>query len=198
MSQSNIQSRRVYDPLLRILHWAIALSVLALVVILTVYATLNGSQVARSLSEVLREDGPLPPHRVARIGLDVLGALETSHKQGVVHRGLRGAQQAHDRLGQRSLDAGRRHGVGDDAGESAEGVVGVVRGAALDRGVERGAQTPQVGLRTGPVGASSSGRSSWAARGRWPAYASTRSRCPSRKARASASTEASERLPARL
>jgi len=44
---------------------------------------------ARSLSEVLREDGPLPPHRVARIGLDVLGALETSHKQGVVHRDVK-------------------------------------------------------------------------------------------------------------
>src|SRR3954470_7259629 len=43
----------------------------------------------RSLSEVLREDGPLPPHRVAEIGLGVLSALETSHAQGVVHRDVK-------------------------------------------------------------------------------------------------------------
>ena len=44
MSQSNIQSRRVYDPLLRILHWAIALSVVALII---------SSQLAEAF-----EDGP--------------------------------------------------------------------------------------------------------------------------------------------
>jgi serine/threonine protein kinase len=44
---------------------------------------------ARSLSEVLRDDGPLPPHRVAEIGLEMLGALETSHGQGVVHRDVK-------------------------------------------------------------------------------------------------------------
>lgn len=43
----------------------------------------------RSLSTVLREDGPLLPHRVARIGLEMLGALETSHRQGVVHRDVK-------------------------------------------------------------------------------------------------------------
>jgi serine/threonine protein kinase len=44
---------------------------------------------ARSLSEVLREDGPLPPHRVAEIGVALLSALETSHAQGVVHRDVK-------------------------------------------------------------------------------------------------------------
>jgi tRNA A-37 threonylcarbamoyl transferase component Bud32 len=44
---------------------------------------------ARSLSAVLREDGPLPPHRVAEVGLAMLSALETSHGQGVVHRDVK-------------------------------------------------------------------------------------------------------------
>ena len=43
----------------------------------------------RSLSELLRDDGPLPPHRVAEIGLGVLSALETSHAQGIVHRDVK-------------------------------------------------------------------------------------------------------------
>jgi serine/threonine protein kinase len=43
----------------------------------------------RSLSTVLREDGPLPPHRVAQIGLEMLSALETSHAQGIVHRDVK-------------------------------------------------------------------------------------------------------------
>ena len=43
----------------------------------------------RSLSTVLREDGPLPPHRVAQIGLEMLGALEISHQEGVVHRDVK-------------------------------------------------------------------------------------------------------------
>ncbi|MFZ3041694.1 MAG: cytochrome b/b6 domain-containing protein [Thiobacillus sp.] len=44
MSHSNTQSRRVYDPLLRALHWAIALSVVALIA---------SSQLAEAF-----EDGP--------------------------------------------------------------------------------------------------------------------------------------------
>jgi serine/threonine protein kinase len=43
----------------------------------------------RSLSEVLRDEGPLPPHRVSEIGLGVLAALETAHAQGVVHRDVK-------------------------------------------------------------------------------------------------------------
>ncbi|MBA2769143.1 MAG: serine/threonine protein kinase, partial [Sporichthyaceae bacterium] len=44
---------------------------------------------AHSLSTILRDDGPLPPHRVAEIGLDMLGALESSHAQGIVHRDVK-------------------------------------------------------------------------------------------------------------
>ena len=38
---------------------------------------------------MLREDGPLPPHRVAQIGLEMLGALEASHAPGVLHRDVK-------------------------------------------------------------------------------------------------------------
>ncbi|MGZ4618844.1 MAG: serine/threonine-protein kinase, partial [Frankiaceae bacterium] len=44
---------------------------------------------SRSLSTVLREDGPLPPHQVAELGLAMLGALEVSHQQGIVHRDVK-------------------------------------------------------------------------------------------------------------
>jgi serine/threonine protein kinase len=44
---------------------------------------------SRSLSTMLREDGPLAPYRVAEIGLGVLAALELSHAQGVVHRDVK-------------------------------------------------------------------------------------------------------------
>ena len=44
---------------------------------------------ACSLSDLLREEGPLPPHRVAQIGLEMLGALELSHRKGVVHRDVK-------------------------------------------------------------------------------------------------------------
>lgn len=44
---------------------------------------------ARSLGQELRENGPLPPHRVAELGLALLGALEVSHKQGIVHRDVK-------------------------------------------------------------------------------------------------------------
>ena len=37
----------------------------------------------------MRDDGPLPPHRVAEIGLGVLGALEAAHAEGVVHRDVK-------------------------------------------------------------------------------------------------------------
>lgn len=73
MSHSNIQSRRVYDPLLRILHWAIALSVVALII---------SSQLAEAF-----EDGPWESaiwnlHILAGYGLTV--ALLTRLLWGLV------------------------------------------------------------------------------------------------------------------
>ncbi|WP_031160069.1 serine/threonine-protein kinase [Streptosporangium roseum] len=44
---------------------------------------------SRSLGEVVRTDGPLPPGRVASVGLQVLGALLAAHAAGVLHRDVK-------------------------------------------------------------------------------------------------------------
>ncbi|MEU4832789.1 protein kinase [Streptosporangium sp. NPDC023615] len=44
---------------------------------------------SRSLGKVLRQDGPLPPRRVAEIGLALLEALRAAHAQGVLHRDVK-------------------------------------------------------------------------------------------------------------
>jgi serine/threonine protein kinase len=44
---------------------------------------------ARSLQQVIRQDGPLPPARVAAIGLAVLAALRAAHHAGVLHRDVK-------------------------------------------------------------------------------------------------------------
>ena len=46
---------------------------------------------ARSLQEIVEEQGPLPPPVVARIGLDVLAGLEAAHAEGIVHRDVKPA-----------------------------------------------------------------------------------------------------------
>src|SRR4051794_129076 len=43
----------------------------------------------RTLTELLREDGPLPAPEVARIGLALLEALQTAHAAGVLHRDVK-------------------------------------------------------------------------------------------------------------
>lgn len=44
---------------------------------------------ARSLAAVIAEEGPLPPDRVARIGLQVLSALEDAHRHDMLHRDVK-------------------------------------------------------------------------------------------------------------
>ena len=44
---------------------------------------------SRSLQRVLEDDGPLDPPQVARIGLDVLSAIEVAHAAGIVHRDVK-------------------------------------------------------------------------------------------------------------
>ncbi|MFC4059901.1 protein kinase [Planomonospora corallina] len=44
---------------------------------------------SRTLGAVTREDGPLPPARVARAGLEVLGALLAADRVGVLHRDVK-------------------------------------------------------------------------------------------------------------
>jgi tRNA A-37 threonylcarbamoyl transferase component Bud32 len=44
---------------------------------------------ARSLEDLVKEDGPLPPRRVAEIGRQVLGALRAVHAKGILHRDVK-------------------------------------------------------------------------------------------------------------
>ncbi|SNS86905.1 Protein kinase domain-containing protein [Actinomadura meyerae] len=46
---------------------------------------------ARSLQEIVDEDGPLPPGRVAEIGRQVAGALRAAHAIGILHRDVKPA-----------------------------------------------------------------------------------------------------------
>ncbi|MEV4362477.1 serine/threonine-protein kinase [Nonomuraea sp. NPDC004186] len=45
----------------------------------------------RSLDRVVRDDGPLPPHRVAEIGMQMLDALGAAHASGILHRDVKPA-----------------------------------------------------------------------------------------------------------
>ncbi|WP_238008070.1 serine/threonine-protein kinase [Dactylosporangium sp. AC04546] len=44
---------------------------------------------SRSLHQVITDEGPLPPERVAQIGLAVLSALRAAHAAGVLHRDVK-------------------------------------------------------------------------------------------------------------
>lgn len=44
---------------------------------------------ARSLREIVEQDGPLPPRQVARVALQVLAALRAAHALGIVHRDVK-------------------------------------------------------------------------------------------------------------
>lgn len=46
---------------------------------------------AHSLAEVIATSGPLPPRRVAEIGLAVLDALDAAHRAGILHRDVKPA-----------------------------------------------------------------------------------------------------------
>ncbi len=45
----------------------------------------------QTLLELVGADGPLTPVRTARLGLEVIGALETAHANGIVHRDVKPA-----------------------------------------------------------------------------------------------------------
>ncbi|HEX2195381.1 MAG TPA: serine/threonine-protein kinase, partial [Actinomycetota bacterium] len=46
---------------------------------------------APTLDDVVRRDGPLDEPRAARLGLEILGALEAAHSQDIVHRDVKPA-----------------------------------------------------------------------------------------------------------
>ncbi|GII93170.1 serine/threonine-protein kinase [Sinosporangium siamense] len=44
---------------------------------------------ARSLEQMIRDDGALPPRRVAEIGRQIIGALRAVHAKGILHRDVK-------------------------------------------------------------------------------------------------------------
>jgi serine/threonine protein kinase len=71
---------------------------------------------SRSLQQMLEESGPLPPQVVARIGLDVLAALEAAHGAGIVHRDVKPSNVLIDARGHACLsDFGIATTTGDSS-----------------------------------------------------------------------------------
>jgi serine/threonine protein kinase len=71
---------------------------------------------SRSLQQILEESGPLPPDTVARIGLDVLAALEAAHAAGIMHRDVKPSNVLVDRNGRACLtDFGIATTTGDSS-----------------------------------------------------------------------------------
>jgi serine/threonine protein kinase len=89
---------------------------------------------SRSLARVLREDGPLPPVAVARIGLDLLEALEAAHRAGIVHRDVKPANVLVDRDGRAHLTD---FGIATTTGDSALTTSGAILGSPAYMAPER-------------------------------------------------------------
>ncbi|GAA0321971.1 serine/threonine protein kinase [Actinoallomurus spadix] len=94
----------------------------------------------RSLGELVRTHGPLPPERVADIGLQLLDALRAAHRAGVLHRDVKPGNV---------LLAGRRVVLGDFGLATVEGdpvltQSGVVMGAPAYLAPERARGEPAV------------------------------------------------------
>jgi serine/threonine protein kinase len=94
---------------------------------------------SRSLFDVVNEDGPMDPERVAGIGLDVLGALQAAHRAGILHRDVKPANVL-------LADDGRTvltdFGLATAAGDSEMTRTGVVLGSPSYLAPERALDEP--------------------------------------------------------
>ncbi|XVU29025.1 protein kinase domain-containing protein [Actinoplanes sp. CA-054009] len=94
---------------------------------------------ARSLFDVVNEDGPLEPARAARIGLDVLGALQAAHRAGILHRDVKPANVLVGANGRVVLTD---FGLAMTAGDSAMTRTGVMLGSPSYLAPERAHDEP--------------------------------------------------------
>jgi serine/threonine protein kinase len=78
---------------------------------------------SRSLQRILQEDGPMSPVQAARIGLDLLSAIDVAHAAGVVHRDVKPANVLVSADGQACLTDFGIATTTDDATLTTQGAV---------------------------------------------------------------------------
>jgi Protein kinase domain len=104
---------------------------------------------SRSLAEVIKEDGPLHPLRVATVGLAILGALEAAHAAGITHRDVKPGNILLGHDGRVKLtDFGIARAAGDDTITGTGLLVGSPSYIAPEivKGLETGAPADMWGL----------------------------------------------------
>ncbi|HEX2360574.1 MAG TPA: protein kinase [Jiangellaceae bacterium] len=89
---------------------------------------------ARSLADVLREDGVLPANRAAEVGLDILDALEAAAAVGVLHRDVKPANVMLRPTGQAILTD---FGIATVEGDATVTTTGLVLGSPAYMSPER-------------------------------------------------------------
>ena len=104
---------------------------------------------SRSLAEVIKEDGPLHPLRVATVGLAILGALAAAHAAGITHRDVKPGNILLGHDGRVKLtDFGIARAAGDDTITGTGLLVGSPSYIAPEivKGLEAGAPADMWGL----------------------------------------------------
>ncbi|MGB9377246.1 MAG: serine/threonine-protein kinase [Mycobacteriales bacterium] len=96
---------------------------------------------ARSLAEIINERGPMPPHVVADVGLQVLGAIEAAHAAGILHRDVKPGNILLSEDGRATLTD---FGVARSSGDSALTSTGLLLGSPSYIPPERAKGEPAV------------------------------------------------------